>query len=956
MRNVLCVGLILAGGLMAIESDAQPVSVTFRWIPNEPIERAFLPGTFNNWGPNSSGRIAANAPSAMTLDSTSGQWLYTATLLAGETHQYKIHVHRDPSGTDYSWITDPLNDRTNPADHNNSVVTVADPMIFQMARHTDADNRVTGVSAGVFGSRSIAELRFSINGEEQDGLMYVTNGVFHYDLPEAVLCDVEFTLKATDSAGTSVEASSGLLPPQVEDRPRPQAVTDGVTYDSQDPTRAVLSTFAPDRCYVHAIGDFNDWSVSDAALMYRDGAEDSIHWWLPLEGLVPGREIAYQYVLENAQRIADLFSTKVLDPGSDGAIPSATYPDLKPYPHGKTTGHVSVLQTAREEYDWQVTDFRPPPAGELIIYELLVRDFVHAHDWRTLKDTLSYLERLGVNAIELMPVSEFGGNINWGYQPIFHMALDKYYGPAEDFKRFVDAAHARGMAVILDVVYNHADTPSPLVLAYENISANPWINLPPRHPYNVFYDLNHEDPYIQHWLDRMNEYWLREFKVDGFRFDLSKGFTQRLTTSFDAWANYDASRVRLIKRMTDHIWSVNPETIIILEHWTYDREERELAEYGIDQGFPGMLTWTSGNSPYSEAVMGYHDNGKSDFSGTFYGKGGRNWDLPHVISYMQSHDDQWLMYRALSYGACERSPAGGAACNPGLAANDGTYNVRHLPIALDRLKMAGAFHFLLPGPHMLFQFAELGYGYGNRGEQCLRPDDCPSFAPGRIDPKPIRWDYRADPLRLKLYDTWAALINLRSEVPVFHSSETEVEMDVRGAVKRIMLTLADMQVEIIGNFGVTPAANTSRLTAPPRYWHDYFAGDSLDVTGNRPSTLQPGEFHIYSSHKLPAPPKGLLTVGFPGGPQLTTGTFGITGNYPNPFTSETVLEFELPRTADVRVEVFDLLGRRIAVAADAPRLPGRHQLKLSTAAWPAGLYMVRLMTGHHTSTHKLLRL
>ena len=958
MRKPLCVCAILMGGwcMTAFQSLAQPINVTFRWIPSEPVERVFLPGTFNNWGPNSGGQIAANAPSRMTLDSTSGQWLYTTTLLAGQTHQYKIHVHRNSSGSDYSWITDPLNDRSNPDEYNNSVLTVADPMIFQMARHVDQDRNVTGISAGVFASRDISELRFAVNGEEFDGLPYTHAGFFLYELPEVVPCDVEFTLKATDSAGNTVEATSGLRPPQVANRARPAHTLDGVNYDPQDPTKATLSVFAPNRCYVHAIGDFNDWEISDASLMYRDGADDSVHWWMPLDNLTPGQEVAYQYVLENERRIADLFSTKILDPGSDGDIPASTYPDLKPYPHGKTTGHVSVLETAMPAYEWQITDFEPPPAGELIIYELLVRDFVHAHDWRTLTDTLSYLERLGVNAIELMPVSEFGGNINWGYQPQFHMALDKYYGPPEDFKRFVDAAHARGMAVLLDVVYNHVDAPSPMVLSYESVFANPWLNLPPTHPYNVFFDINHEDLYIQHWLDRMNAFWLTEFNVDGFRFDLSKGFTQRRTTTFNDWASYDPSRVRLVKRMVDHIWSVNPKTIVILEHWTHDREERELAEYRMDEGYPGMLMWTSGNGPYSEAVMGYHDSGKSDFSWVYYGKGGRNWTLPHVITYMGSHDDQWLMYRALMYGACENSPVGGAACDPGLASNDGTYNVRNLPVALDRLKMAGAFHFLLPGPHMLFQFAELGYGYGERGEQCLEPYDCPPFAPGRIDPKPIRWDYRTDPLRMKLYDTWAALIKLRREQPVFHSPETEVEIDARNAVKRITLKHPDMQVEIIGNFGVKPDANTSRISTPPRYWYDYFSGDSLDVTGNRAATLMPGEFHIYSSRRLPAPPKDLLTVGRAEGPVLDIGEFGITGNYPNPFTNLTTIEYVLSSGERVNIEVFDLLGRRIAVAEELMRLPGRHTLQLDTSDWAPGVYAVRLKAGHRMSARKLLRI
>ena len=81
-------------------------------------------------------------------------------------------------------------------------------------------------------------------------------------------------------------------------------------------------------------------------------------------------------------------------------------------------------------------------------------------------DTLNYLEELGINAIELMPVNEFEGNNSWGYNPSFHMALDKYYGTPEAFKALVDACHARGIAVILDVVYNHVFSQSPLAKLY----------------------------------------------------------------------------------------------------------------------------------------------------------------------------------------------------------------------------------------------------------------------------------------------------------------------------------------------------------------------------------------------------------------------------------------------------------------------------------------------------------
>jgi len=162
-----------------------------------------------------------------------------------------------------------------------------------------------------------------------------------------------------------------------------------------------------------------------------------------------------------------------------------------------------TFQTGLSPYSWQITDFEKPPTEKLVIYELLIRDFLETHDYKTLRDTLSYLKSLGVNAIELMPVMEFSGNNSWGYNPIYHLAVDKYYGLTNDFKSFVDSAHANGIAVILDMVLNQCDNLSPLAMLYwdkaNNRPAvnNPWLNPIATHPFNVFNDFNHESSAIQ---------------------------------------------------------------------------------------------------------------------------------------------------------------------------------------------------------------------------------------------------------------------------------------------------------------------------------------------------------------------------------------------------------------------------------------------------------------------------
>ena len=953
-RRLVCTLMLFC---LAAAVLAQDMNVTYRWIPPDgsPVVRAFLPGEFNGWGPNSNGFIAPGAASQMDYDSTWAQWLYTTTLQAGQTYQYKVHLHFNATGSQNSWISDPLNDRTNPNEYNNSVVTIEDPMVFQMARQQNAAGEIVALSAGVFGSHAITALRFAIDGMEQDGMPHFKDGIFHYALPTPAPCGMHFALTATDSMGTVVQAEVGRMVPTIVDAKRPAGLEDGVTYHASDPTQATLSLFAPGKCYVHVIGDFNSWQIDDAYLMQRDAASpDSVHWWIELENLSVGAEIAYQYVVDGTLRIADLFAEKILHPSDDRHILRRTYPNLKPYPDGLTDGVVSVMETARTPYAWTTPAFEPPKQSELVIYELLVRDFLAAHDYATLTDTLNYLQRLGINAIELMPVAEFGGNVNWGYQPNFYFAPDKYYGPANDLKRFVDAAHERGIAVILDVVYNHVDQPSPLVLLYGASDSNRWLNIPPRHAYNVFYDLNHEDSYTQYWLDRANAYWTTEFKIDGFRFDLSKGMTQRNTGSdFGAWASYDASRIRLLSRMAERLWAINPHAYVILEHFAVSSEEQALARYGTERGLPGMMLWNKVSYAYGEAVMGYHDDGGSDFARTYFGEGGGGWAWPHTITYMESHDEQWMMYKMRRYGACEESPTGGAACNPNLPGSALKYNVRRLPVALDRLKMAGAFFFLVPGPRMMWQFGELGYGFGERGEECLRGDDCPTFAPARTAPKPIRWDYYDDVLRAKLYGAWSALINLRQRHEVFRSPETEVTLDVAHAVKRIHLSHPTMEVEITGNFGVRPAPNASRISTPPRFWYDFFTGDSLDVTGNRSAVLQPGEFHIYSSVRLETPPQDLVTVDAETSESAPEHLI-LEAIYPNPFAGHAMIAYTLPRAAHVRLEVFDILGRRVALITDGYRRMGRHIAQFDAAQLPSGLYICRLLTDGETHTQSML--
>jgi hypothetical protein len=225
-------------------------------------------------------------------------------------------------------------------------------------------------------------------------------------------------LVARDASGAEKSQSFTIAAiGQVVIQDRPAELVDGLT--RLDANRVGLSLVAPHKDFVCAIGDFSDWQVDPAFMMNL--TPDSSRYWLILENLQPDRSYRYQYLVDGKLWIADPFSELVLDPFHDSEIEAETFPDLPPYPAGKTAGTVSVFIPAQEEYLWQTTDWQKPAPANLVIYELLLRDFLATHSFRTLADTLGYLSRLGVNAVEIMPFNEFEGNDSWGYNPSFYL-------------------------------------------------------------------------------------------------------------------------------------------------------------------------------------------------------------------------------------------------------------------------------------------------------------------------------------------------------------------------------------------------------------------------------------------------------------------------------------------------------------------------------------------------------
>ncbi len=730
--------------------------------------------------------------------------------------------------------------------------------------------------------------------------------------------------EATIGAITKTETINFFITPASTIAALPAGVRDGINYEAGN-TSIVLVLNAPGKNRVSVIGSFpgSNWTEQIAYQMNK--TPDSKYWWIRITGLTPGTEYAYQYLVEGQLKIADPYAEKILDPWNDGSIPASTYPGLMPYPT-QTTGIVSVLQTAAPAYNWQVTNFLRPDKAGLIIYELLLRDFLAAHDWKTLRDTLNYLKNMGINAIELLPFNEFEGNNSWGYNPDFYFAPDKYYGTKNTLKEFIDTCHKKGMAVIMDIALNHSFGLSPYVQLYWDAANNrpaannPWFNPVATHPFNVGYDMNHESLATRYYFMRVVEHWLGEYKLDGFRFDLSKGFTQvNSGTNVGLWGQYDASRVAIWKRYYDTLQLKSPGSYVILEHFADNPEEIELSNYG-------MMLWGNSNYNFNEAAMGWVPTSNFEY-GIFKV---RNWTKPHLITYMESHDEERMMYKNLNFGNVS-----------------GAYSTKDMNTALKRMEMCATYFTMIPGPKMIWQFGELGYDYNiNYCTDGTTNNNC------RLDPKPIKWDYLQNTNRKKLYDTYSALLKLRAHPAYKNGFLTDrVTHNLSSAFKWLQVTTDTSNLCLIGNFDVTQITGQVIFQSAGT-WYDYLNGTTITSTGAAQNiTLQPGEFHLYLNrnvNNVVATP--VSNINNP------ANTFRVSV-YPNPVTTDGVIEIENKETGLANLQLYNQTGQKIKDQSLGTLIKGIHKIILSASERKKvapGVYWLRVQIKNQVQTQKII--
>ena len=646
-----------------------------------------------------------------------------------------------------------------------------------------------------------------------------------------------------------------------------------------------LVLYAPGKENVFVLAEGNDF-LPDVNYQMTPSLDGSTYW-ITLN-CSPNQDFIYQYLVDGEIRIADPFSERILDPQNDGDIPSANYPNPYPYPSNKTFGHCSLIHPGGTPFNWQNDNYQAPDKENLMIYELLVRDFVEERNYNTIRDSLGYFAKLNINAIEFMPINEFENNLSWGYNPSYHMALDKMYGTPNDFKSLVDSLHGRGIAVIVDVVLNHAEGQNPLARlwwdAVNNAPAsdNPYFNTACPHPPNCWgNDFNHESQATKDYVDQILRYWIEEYHVDGFRLDFTKGFTNGIG------GGWDVSRQNLLKRIANTVWSYKPGAYLILEHWGDNSEEINLSNHGF-------MLWGNVCHEYQDAAMGFGSN--SSFSQAFHGS--RGWNNAGLVTYVESHDEERIAFKNKTFG------------NNSI----GNHNVRNTAISMKRMELTTLFGHLIPGPKMMYQFQELGYD--------ISIDD-----PCRVCEKPPKWNYYTNVPRRRLYEITGIINNLKASYPSF-GPYTNFYADMQGHVKQMRFEHSTMDAVAVGNFDV--ASQTKDIYfSHTGTWYEYFTGQSITINSTTTSlSLDAGEYRLYTDVNIPG-----------GTSQFSVNEYDLEDLmvYPNPGYDKIYIEYLNSDILQAQYTVYDSHGGVVKVGTYYIH----HEIEISSLA--NGLYYIVLI-------------
>jgi len=890
---------------------AQSLDITFRYVetPSDNFVRVFIPGTMpegtnNDWGPNSNGFISPDAPSQMVYNEETDSYEKSYNLNVDDQYLYKIHFHHNSSGTNNSWISDPLNPQVTNDEWNNSILNVTDPLFFQPARHMNENDQIDGFSIGIFSSGTVDSIRYCIGGDTLSGAsFYQENGTLYlsFDPPQS-LYDPLWIQASIDGQLFEVYNVGEI---DIVEEPLPEGVEMGPNWIDDT---MFLAVYAPSQPAMKVIvtNPGTSGEDSDAFMMNKDPElEDT--WWIQLD--MPNGQYEYEYLLINGTRVADPLSRYLSN--------------------GRTRIEIGAggISTA-DDYEWQSSNYIRPSLDTLIIYELHVDDFAaQGNGQGTFEDVMNKLDHLksaGINAIELLPVTDFPGTHSWGYDPHLISAVESNYGTPEDFKILVDAAHSRGMAIIMDIVWNHIRSSSPIWEIQPDYNLNPYIKyhteLNPNETEGSWgmLDWDHFNSKTIEYINKVNKIWIEEYKIDGFRFDATR------------MIGWDLSQPELgLPAWTTAILDLDPTIYQIAEHlpadpWLIDNTNLTSAWH---DSFHDILLSDAHNqfnsaTTFMKRVVELHE-----YSNVGNAYANRN----QAVKYMISHDEQSILQEMVVFN---------------------NYSIEE---ALERDKFYATIMFTSLGIPMLFQGQEFGLQTGwtdanNNGDY-----------EEKLQYRPVDWSLLDSEVGQSHLDHYSKLARFRKMNPAFYRGifydlwRYEAERVIVYGYKDESEGNNNDQIVVIANFSEYDRTINDVPFISAGDWYNVFDPGN-DLTTNDGNY---GEYFIsaktamvYTNTEWQLSTDKFYTV-----PKK----YQIIELYPNPFNGSLNIQFSITGVTKAKIQIYDLSGRLLKVFKFKVNDHTKKRIVWDAKSdsgldLPSGIYIVSLKTENELTNKKILYL
>ena len=523
---------------------------------------------------------------------------------------------------------------------------------------------------------------------------------------------------------------------------------------------------APGKQSVSLIGDFNEWLPARHPMT----ADEDGTWSVTVK-LDPG-SYRYQYLIDGENVIADPYARDVTWKDKDGQ--ETWKPDRA----------FAVLEVGAAPFEWTAPIPTRPALENLVVYEFHLEDFLGgAHGFTGMIERLDYIKDLGFTAIGPMPFTEFTGSKSWGYNPAFHFAPESSYGTPNELKQLINAAHERGLAVVLDLVLNHMDQNSALYQLYgQDYDTSPYFRFFEGENWG-FPDIEQQTAATKRYVADVIRHWLTEYRIDAIRYD---------ATRFTEWSGYNdwgAGWFAYVGKQVD------PTSIHIAEHMPSD--PALINQTDMDTTWHDYFRWRLRDM----IEHGYLDRNELENVLQPLRVGFTN-GLQRM-AYTESHDEERVMYELKQRGFA------------------GTERENRAILAL-------ALTLTAPGTAMLYSGQEFG-----------------EFTRKLVGENPLQWSLMETEPGKRIFDATRKLVRLRTTNPALQRGDiTFLHHNQPEGMTAYRRNADDQSVIVAANFG--RGANTMDVLFEGT-WSNLLTGSNFKESGEftRSVALQPGEVAVF---------------------------------------------------------------------------------------------------------------